>query len=160
MAFKRESLASLLDKAYANYMSLLKPMERTPRYNLIKVLSSIQAGTRHQMLGDLAFLADQVFPDTATGEYLRGHWSDRVPALYANSAVGTVIQTGAGLLTRSAPGAFPGLGGPVACDCRKQQGTHSSGNCSGFSPDSLLILVRTLAVRPVKEPLSFACAKL
>ena len=95
MAFKRESLASLLDKAYANYMSLLKPMERTPRYNLIKVLSSIQAGTRHQMLGDLAFLADQVFPDTATGEYLRGHWSDRVPALYANSAVGTVIQTGA-----------------------------------------------------------------
>lgn len=94
MAFKRETLASLLDKAYSNYMSLLKPMERTPRYNLIKVLSSIQAGAQHQQLGDLAFLADQIFPDTATGEYLRGHWSDRVPALYANSAVGTVVQTG------------------------------------------------------------------
>lgn len=95
MAFKRESLASLLDKAYSNYMSLLKPMARTPRYNLVKVLSSIQAGTHHQLLGDLSFLCDQIFPDTATGEYLRGHWSDRVPALYANSAAGTVVQTGA-----------------------------------------------------------------
>lgn len=94
MALTRESLATLLDRAYSNYMSLLKPMARTPRYNLIKVLASVQAGTQHQLLGDMAFLCDQIFPDTAAGEYLRGHWSDRVPALYASSAVGTVIQTG------------------------------------------------------------------
>lgn len=94
MAFKRDSLATLLDRAYSNYMSRLKPMERTPRYNLIKVLASIQAGIQHQQLGDMAFLCDQLFPDTATGEYLRGHWSDRVPALYASAAVGIVIQTG------------------------------------------------------------------
>ena len=94
MAFHRDSLATLLDKAYSNYMSRLKPMERTPRYNLIKVLASIQAGTQHQQLGDMEFLCDQMFPDTATGDYLRGHWSDRVPALYASAAVGTVVQTG------------------------------------------------------------------
>ena len=86
-------------------------MERTPRYNLIKVLASIQAGTQHQNLGDLDFLTDQLFPDTATGEYLRAHWSDRVPALYASAAVGTVIQTGvagaalpSGLIYQSANG--------------------------------------------------------
>ncbi len=111
MAFKREPLSSLLDKAYENYMSLLKPMERTPRYNLIRVLASIQAGTQHQNLGDLDFLVEQLFADTATGEYLRGHWSDRVPALYASTAAGTVRQTGlpgssvpAGLVYQSANG--------------------------------------------------------
>lgn len=94
MPLNRESLATLLDRAYSNYMSLLKPLARTPRYNLIKVLASAQAGMQHQLLGDMAFLCDQIFPDTATGEYLRGHWTDRVPALYASVAVGTVIQTG------------------------------------------------------------------
>lgn len=94
MALRRDSLATLLDRAYNNYMSRLQPMERTPRYNLIKVLASVQAGVQHQQLGDLWFLCDQLFPDTAMGEFLRGHWSDRVPALYASAAVGTVIQTG------------------------------------------------------------------
>lgn len=94
MAFEKESLASLLDKTYSNYMSLLRPMERTPRYNIIKVMAAAAAGAQHQLLGDLSFLVDQIFPDTAIGEFLRAHWSDRVPALYANLAVGTVVQTG------------------------------------------------------------------
>ncbi|MBQ9206854.1 MAG: baseplate J/gp47 family protein [Treponema sp.] len=94
MEFKRDSLTTLLDRAYNNYVSRLQPMERTPRYNLLKVLASVHAGSQHQLLGDLSFLCDQLFPDTATGNFLRGHWSDRVPALYASAAVGTVIQTG------------------------------------------------------------------
>lgn len=90
MPFGRESLAVLLDRAYNNYMSLFKPLDKTPRYNLLRVFASSDAGMYHQLLGDLGFLADQIFPDTAAGEYLRLHWSDRVPPLYAVAAAGTI----------------------------------------------------------------------
>ena len=94
MAFERETLHSILDRTYSNYMSLFKPLDKTPRYNLLKVLAYTEGGNVHQLLGDLDFLSMQIFPDTATGEYLRAHWSDRVPPLYASVATGKVIQTG------------------------------------------------------------------
>lgn len=92
--FSRDTLNTLIDRTYNDYMSRLKPLEKTPRYNLIKVLAAVEAGTYHQLQGDLAFLAAQLFPDSATGEFLRAHWSDRVPPLNASAAVGTVIQNG------------------------------------------------------------------
>ncbi|MDR1507127.1 MAG: baseplate J/gp47 family protein [Treponema sp.] len=111
MPFSREPLAVLLDRAYSNYLSLFKPLDKTPRYNLLRVFASADAGMYHQLLGDLGFLADQIFPDTATGEYLRLHWSDRVPPLYAISAAGTIEISGvpnaavpAGLVYASAAG--------------------------------------------------------
>jgi uncharacterized phage protein gp47/JayE len=111
MPFNREPLAVLLDRAYNNYMSLFKPLDKTPRYNLLRVFAAADAGMYHQLLGDLGFLADQIFPDTATGEYLRLHWSDRVPPLYAVAAAGTVQISGvpnaavpAGLVYTSASG--------------------------------------------------------
>lgn len=94
MAFERESLQSLLDRTYSNYMSLLKPLDKTPRYNLMKVLAYTEGGDIHQLLGDLSFLSRQIFPDTASGEILRAHWSDKVPPLYASTAAGKVLQTG------------------------------------------------------------------
>jgi hypothetical protein len=90
MPFSREPLAVILDRAYNNYISLFKPLDKTPRYNLLRVFASSDAGMYHQLLGDLGFLADQIFPDTAAGEYLRLHWSDRVPPLYAAAAAGTI----------------------------------------------------------------------
>jgi uncharacterized phage protein gp47/JayE len=111
MPFTREPLAVLLDRAYANYLSLFKPLDKTPRYNLLRVFAAVDAGTYHQLLGDLGFLADQIFPDTASGEYLRAHWSDRVPPLYATAAAGTIRLSGvplaavpAGLVYASAAG--------------------------------------------------------
>lgn len=111
MALVRESLAVLLDRMYASYMSRLKPLDKTARHNLIKVLAEVDAGMYHQLLGDLSFLADQMFPDTATGDYLRMHWSDRVPPLYAVAAVGQAEVEGvpgtavpAGLVYTSASG--------------------------------------------------------
>lgn len=95
MPFNQDSLQTLLEGIYANYTSRLKPISETPRHSLIKVLSAVDAGIQHQNRGDLSFLAEQLFPDTATSEYLRLHWSDRVPPLYATTAVGTVRQTGA-----------------------------------------------------------------
>jgi hypothetical protein len=104
-------MAVLLDRSYHTYISLFRPLDKTPRYNLLRVFSSVDAGMYHQLLGDLGFLADQIFPDTATGEYLRLHWSDRVPPLYATAAAGMVQIPGvpgaavpAGLVYASAAG--------------------------------------------------------
>ena len=94
MAFKRDSLAVLLDRIYANYTSLFRPLDKTPRQNLLKVFASVDAGIYHQLLGDLDFLAKQIFPDTAEGGYLREHWSNRVTPLYAITASGEITVTG------------------------------------------------------------------
>ena len=94
MALNRESLPVLFDRVYAAYMSRLKPLDKTARHNLIRVMSEVEAGMYHQLLGDLSFLADQIFPDTATGDYLRMHWSDKVPPLYAVAAVGNAEVNG------------------------------------------------------------------
>jgi uncharacterized phage protein gp47/JayE len=94
MPFKRDPLSVLLDRVYSNYTSLYKPLDRTPRQNLLKVLASVDAGVYHQLLGDLDFLAKQIFPDTAEGEYLREHWSGRVTPLYATGASGEVLISG------------------------------------------------------------------
>ena len=95
MALTRESLPVLFNRMYSNYMSRLKPLDKTARHNLIRVMAEVEAGVYHQLLGDLSFLAEQIFPDTATGDYLRMHWSDRVPPLYAVSAIGTAQVKGA-----------------------------------------------------------------
>jgi uncharacterized phage protein gp47/JayE len=111
MPFQRDSLPVILDRVYAQYMSRFKPLDRTPRYTLLKVFSAVDAGMYHQLLGDLDFLALQLFPDTAEGEYLRAHWSSRITPLYAIGATGEVLVTGipdrpvpSGLLFASASG--------------------------------------------------------
>jgi uncharacterized phage protein gp47/JayE len=94
MPFKRDSLSVILDRSYAKYTSLYKPLDKTPRYNLLKVFSAVDAGIYHELLGDLDFLSNQLFPDTATGAYLREHWSSRTPPSYAIAARGVVLITG------------------------------------------------------------------
>jgi uncharacterized phage protein gp47/JayE len=94
MPIKRDSLAVILDRVYANYISLFKPLDKTPRMSLLKVFSSVDAGMYHQLLGDIEFLSRQLFPDTAEGAFLREHWSSRVTPLYATGAAGEIIVTG------------------------------------------------------------------
>ena len=94
MAFKRDSLTVIQNRVYDNYVSRFKPLDKTPRHNLLKVLANTEAGMYHQLSGDLEFLSRQIFPDTATGDYLRLHWSDRVPPLHATAATGYVEITG------------------------------------------------------------------
>ena len=84
----------LKERTYANYLSLFKPLEKTPRHNLISVMANVDAGIFHSLYGDLVFLSKQLFPDTAEGEYLREHWSSRVPPLYAVAAMGEVEVSG------------------------------------------------------------------
>ncbi|MDR1316534.1 MAG: baseplate J/gp47 family protein [Spirochaetales bacterium] len=157
MPFKRDPLAAILDRAYANYTSLFKPLDKTPRHNLLRVFASADAGMYHQLLGDLDFLADQIFPDTATGEYLRQHWSDRVPPLYATSATGTIVITGApnaavpaGLVFSSAAGqryftesAYRiGAEGSVSVIVKAE----ASGAETNLGPDQPLTLISSIPV--------------
>jgi len=90
MAFQRDSLPVLKEKTLANYYSLFKPLDKTPRHNLVSILANVDAGLSHMLQGDLVFLSKQLFPDTAEGEYLRSHWSLFVPPLYAIAAIGKV----------------------------------------------------------------------
>jgi len=111
MASNRDSLQVLKERTVANYMSLFKPLDRTPRYNLVSVMANVDAGLTHLLQGDLVFLSKQLFPDTAEGEYLRAHWSSRIPPLYAVAATGSVEVSGiagrsvpAGVVFKSASG--------------------------------------------------------
>jgi len=94
MAFSRDSLQVLKERTLANYLSLFKPLDRTPRYNLVSVMANIDAGLFHMLQGDLVFLSKQIFPDTAEGEYLRAHWSSLVSPLYAVAAMGKTEVSG------------------------------------------------------------------
>jgi uncharacterized phage protein gp47/JayE len=94
MAFNRDSLQVLKERTLANYLSLFKPLDRTPRRSLVSVMADVDAGLAHSLQGDLVFLSKQLFPDTAEGGYLRAHWSSRVPPLYAKAAAGGVEVSG------------------------------------------------------------------
>ncbi|GHV20775.1 Mu-like prophage FluMu protein gp47 [Spirochaetia bacterium] len=94
MAFGRDSLTVIENRIYNNYKSLYHPVDKTPRMSLLKVFSQTDSGIYHQLSGDLDFFSRQLFPDTAQGDYLRLHWSSRVPPLYAQAARGYVEVSG------------------------------------------------------------------
>lgn len=94
MGLQRPSLTELADRVYQDLATRYKPLDKSPRFNLLKVLSQVDAGKYHQLYGDLEFLSRQMFPDTADGEYLRAHWSDRVPPNHAVAATGKVRISG------------------------------------------------------------------
>lgn len=89
-----ESLEKLKEKILNQYYSELNPLENTPKYDLVKVIANVEAGIYHSLLGDVEFLKKQIFPDTAEREYLRAHWSDRVPPLYPEIASGSILIKG------------------------------------------------------------------
>lgn len=89
-----ESLKKLKEKILNQYYSELNPLENTPKYDLVKVIANVEAGIYHSLLGDVEFLKKQIFPDTAEREYLRAHWSDRVPPLYPEVASGSILIKG------------------------------------------------------------------
>jgi hypothetical protein len=90
MGLLRPSLSELSDRIYQDHATRFHPLDKSPRYNLLRVMSQVDAGKYHQLYGDLNFLSRQIFPDTAEGEYLRAHWSDRVPPNHAVAATGRV----------------------------------------------------------------------
>ncbi len=130
MGLSRPPLPTLRDRIRNDYFSRLLPLQNTPRYNLLDIISQVDAGIYHQLYGDQVYLSRQLFPDTADSDFLRAHWSDRVPPLHATSAVGPVTFTGpdgaaipAGLLLESSAG---------QTYYTKEQATISAGSVSTF----------------------------
>ena len=76
------TLEEIKNKIYNQFHSKLNPLENTPKYDLVKIISDVEAGIYFSLLGDIEFLKKQIFPDTAEKEYLRAHWADIVPPLY------------------------------------------------------------------------------
>uniref|UniRef100_UPI003F4B3EAE baseplate J/gp47 family protein n=1 Tax=Brachyspira catarrhinii TaxID=2528966 RepID=UPI003F4B3EAE len=99
-----ESLEQLKAKILNQYYSELNPLENTPKYNLVKVIANVEAGIQYSILGDIEFLKKQIFPDTAEKDFLRAHWADRVPPLYAEVASGSILIEG-----------IPGVSIPAGC---------------------------------------------
>lgn len=94
MAIEKENLESIKKRITENYVSSFNALEGTTKYGMLKVIAEVEAGIYHQLLGDIEFLSKQIFPDTAEGVYLRSHWADRVPPLYAQCASGYITITG------------------------------------------------------------------
>jgi len=111
MGYERPTLTELDDRIFQDFVTRFSPLAQSTRYNLLRILSKVDAGKFHQLYGDLSFISRQLFPDTAESEFLRAHWSDRVPPNYAVAAIGSVVFTGTngasvpeGLLLGSAGG--------------------------------------------------------
>lgn len=111
MGYDRPTLTELDDRIFQDFATRFNPMVQSTRYNLLRILSKVDAGKYHQLYGDLSFVSRQIFPDTSEAEFLRAHWSDRVPPNYAVAAIGSVVFTGTngatipeGLLLGSAGG--------------------------------------------------------
>lgn len=95
MPFTRPSLTDLQVRIANDIFSRLPAIPQTTRYNLLKIFADTEAGAFHSLYGALDFYADQLFPDTAEGEFLDQllQWRGltRHPATFAE---GGVIFTG------------------------------------------------------------------
>lgn len=94
MSFGRESLRALTERVKENCSALFRPPDGTPGHGLPDVFASVDAGIYRRLLDGLDFIARQIFPDTAEGEFLRQHWSAGVPPLHAATASGEADVTG------------------------------------------------------------------
>ncbi|WP_020613096.1 baseplate J/gp47 family protein [Sediminispirochaeta bajacaliforniensis] len=94
MDFERPSISNLQDRIENDYKSRFTPLSKTVRYDLLTMIGKVDAGIYHQLYGNLVYLARQIFPDTASSDNLRAHWSDRVPILTAQRASGMVQFSG------------------------------------------------------------------
>jgi uncharacterized phage protein gp47/JayE len=70
MAFQRPTLTELVTRIEADYVSRLTGGGTLLRRAVVKVLARVHAGAMHLLYGFVAFIARQIMPDTAEGEYL------------------------------------------------------------------------------------------
>jgi len=154
MSFSRPTLSELDSRILQDALSRFNALSNTPRYNLLKALCKTDAGLYHLVYGNLDFLSKQIFPDTAESEYLRAHWSDRVPPLPASFATGEAVFTGndgspipAGLLLQSDAGINYSLQAAVSVNGANITGTVkalTAGAAGNLAAGSKLTIVSTL----------------
>lgn len=110
MAFQRPTLAELVDRIQADFVSRLDLVGAILRRAMVYVLVRVYAGVAHMLHGHLEFLSRQMFPDISEDEFLvrqAGLFGiTKTAAGYARATVqftgtnGTVIPAGT-LLTSS-----------------------------------------------------------
>lgn len=104
MAFVRPLLTQIVERVQQDFVSRLQLSAPILRRSMVGVLSRVIAGASHMLHGHLDFLAKQIFPDQAEGEYLI-RWGalfglSRTAATFAAGSVvftgtnGTVIPAG------------------------------------------------------------------
>jgi uncharacterized phage protein gp47/JayE len=94
--FSRPSLQNLIDRAQGDIEAGLPGADARLRRSNLNVLAGLIAGVSHGLHGHIAWLADQVIPDTAEVEYLDRWatlWLDQ-PRKAAAAAAGNVTFTG------------------------------------------------------------------
>ncbi len=94
--FSRPSLQNLLDRAQGDIEASLPGTDASLRRSNLNVLAGLIAGVSHGLHGHMAWLADQVIPDTAEVEYLDRFatlWLDQ-PRKAAATATGNITFTG------------------------------------------------------------------
>lgn len=95
MPFNRPTLQTLIDRAAADIETRLPGTDARARRSNLGVLARVHAGAMHALYGFLAWLAEQLMPDTAEAEYL-DRWSSiwGVARIAAAQAIGNVTLTG------------------------------------------------------------------
>lgn len=94
--FSRPSLQNLIDRAQGDIEAGLPGADARLRRSNLNVLAGLIAGVSHGLHGHVAWLADQVIPDTAEVEYLDRWatlWLDQ-PRKAAAAAQGNITFTG------------------------------------------------------------------
>lgn len=94
MAFKRPTLAELIERIDADQLSRLSPDQAALSSRLTRLMGNGNAGLVHGLYGYLQWLERQLFPETCDDENLVLH-SAGVPRRQPGTASGRVVMTGA-----------------------------------------------------------------
>lgn len=97
MPFNRPSLPQLVTRIGADIEARLPGADAKLRRTFEGVMARVLAGATHGAHGHLAFLADQIIPDTAESEFLRRWariWLGDEAESPASAAVGSILVTG------------------------------------------------------------------
>lgn len=95
VTYARPTFTQILASIQADINSNLPGVDARLRRSVLNVLSYMEAGVAQGLYGYIAFIALQVFPDTATGDYLN-RWATifGVQRHSAVSAAGNIVCTG------------------------------------------------------------------
>jgi len=73
MAFERPTLQEINSRIQADFNGRLTGAESRLRRSMLGIFARVLAGAFHGLYGYIAYLARQLLPDTATGQWLRRH---------------------------------------------------------------------------------------
>lgn len=94
MPFNRPTLSDLIERSRGDIETRLPGADSALRHSVLDVLARMHGGAVSGVYGYLDFLARQILPDTADGEFLARHasiWGIRRKAAVAATATGTAI---------------------------------------------------------------------